>query len=43
MNGKTTIISESQLAQQLSFCDKLSSYWHQENRTLYFQVNAKIP
>ena len=33
MNGKTTIIPESQLAQQLAFCDKLSSYWHQENRT----------
>ena len=33
MNGKTTIISESQLAQQLSFCDKLSAYWHRENRT----------
>ena len=33
MNGKTTIISESQLAQQLSFCDKLSAYWHDKDRT----------
>ncbi len=33
MNGKTTIISESQLAQQLTFCDKLSGYWHHKNRT----------
>ena len=33
MNGKTTVISEFQLAQQLNFCDKLSAYWHQKNRT----------
>ncbi len=33
MNGKTTVISENALAHQLSFCDKLSAYWHQAGRT----------
>ena len=33
MNTKTTVISEAQLAEQYAFCDKISAYWLQENRT----------
>ncbi|MBE6917194.1 MAG: tRNA (N6-isopentenyl adenosine(37)-C2)-methylthiotransferase MiaB [Ruminococcaceae bacterium] len=33
MNTKTTVISESELAQQFAFCDKISAYWRDENRT----------
>jgi len=33
MNTKTTVISEAQLQQQLSFCDKISAYWHEKNVT----------
>ena len=33
MNTKTTVISESGLAAQFVFCDKISAYWRNENRT----------
>ena len=33
MNTKTTVISQEQLAQQLSFCDKINIYWHEQSRT----------
>ena len=33
MNTKTTVISESELAGQFAFCDKISAYWRSENRT----------
>ena len=33
MNTKTTVISESELAKQYAFCDKISAYWLTENRT----------
>ena len=33
MNTKTTVISESELAVQYAFCDKISAYWRAENRT----------
>ncbi len=28
MSQKTTVISQAQLQQQLSFCDKIAAYWH---------------
>ncbi len=31
--AKTTVISESQLQEQLAFCNKISAYWHGENIT----------
>ena len=33
MSTKTTVISESQLAAQFAFCDKISAYWLTEGRT----------
>ena len=33
MNTKTTVISEAQLQEQFAFCDKISAYWRNENRT----------
>ncbi len=32
MSTKTTVISQEQLQQQLSFCDKIAAYWHAEGR-----------
>ena len=33
MSKQTTIISESQLQQQFNCCDKIASYWHDQNIT----------
>ncbi len=33
MNTKTTVISEEQLQDQLSFCDKISAWWMAQGRT----------
>ena len=33
MNSKTTVITEAELAQQFAFCDKISAYWHEKDRT----------
>ena len=33
MNTKTTVITQSELAQQFAFCDKISAYWHEKNTT----------
>ena len=33
MTGKTTVISQAQLAQQHAFCDKIAAYWHEKNTT----------
>ena len=33
MNTKTTVISEGELAKQYAFCDKISAYWREEDRT----------
>ena len=33
MTKQTTVISESQLAAQFAFCDKIASYWHEQNIT----------
>ncbi len=33
MNTKTTVISEEQLQNQLSFCDKIAAWWHTQGRT----------
>ncbi len=32
MSTKTTVISQDQLQQQLSFCDKIAAYWHEMGR-----------
>ena len=32
MSNKTTVISQEQLQQQLSFCHKIQSYWHDRDR-----------
>ena len=31
MNTKTTVISQEDLNQQFSFCDKIAAYWHERN------------
>ena len=33
MNTKTTVISQDQLQQQLSYCDKVNALWHAAGRT----------
>ncbi len=33
MNTKTTVISESQLAVQFQYCDRISARWHEQNIT----------
>ena len=33
MNTKTTVISESQLAQQFQYCDRIAARWHEQNIT----------
>ena len=33
MTGKTTVISEAALQQQLSFCDNIQALWHEKGRT----------
>ena len=33
MSNQTTVISQEQLRQQLSFCDKIAAYWHGAGRT----------
>ena len=33
MNTKTTVISESQLAQQFQYCDRIAVRWHEQNIT----------
>ncbi len=33
MQTKTTVISQAQLQQQLSYCDKIASYWVSQGRT----------
>ena len=33
MNTKTTVITDSQLAQQFACCDKIAAYWHDQNIT----------
>ena len=33
MNTKTTVISQTQLDQQLAYCNKIAAYWHQQSRT----------
>ena len=33
MNTKTTVISQEQLQQQFTFCDKITAYWRSENIT----------
>ncbi len=33
MNSKTTVISQEQLDQQLSYCDKIKTYWHSRSIT----------
>ena len=33
MNTKTTVISEAELSKQFAFCDKITAYWHDRDRT----------
>ena len=33
MSTKTTVITQEQLQQQLSYCDQISLYWHEQGRT----------
>ena len=33
MTSKTTVISQQALQQQLAFCDEISAYWHDRDRT----------
>ncbi len=33
MNTKTTVISEAQLAEQFTCCDRIAAYWHAQNIT----------
>ena len=33
MNGKTTVIPQEQLAQQLARCDRIAAYWMEQGRT----------
>lgn len=33
MDTKTTVISQAQLAQQYTYCDKINAYWHCSGRT----------
>ncbi len=33
MAGTTTVITQEQLRQQFAFCDKVSAYWHEKDRT----------
>ena len=33
MDTKTTVISQSQLAQQFAFCDQIADYWQRQGRT----------
>ena len=33
MSTKTTVISQEQLQQQLSYCDKIAAYWHEMGRS----------
>ena len=32
MNTKTTVISQQQLQEQFSYCDKIATYWQQRSR-----------
>ena len=32
MSNKTTVISQEQLQQQLTFCNKIAAYWHESGR-----------
>ena len=33
MNTKTTVISQQQLQEQFSYCDKIAAFWQQQSRT----------
>ena len=33
MNTKTTVITETELAAQFAYCDKIAAYWHENNVT----------
>ena len=33
MNTKTTVITETELAAQFAYCDKIAAYWHENNTT----------
>ena len=33
MNTKTTVITESELAGQFAYCDKIAAYWHENGST----------
>ena len=33
MNTKTTVITQEQLSQQFSYCDKIAAYWHESGVT----------